>query len=121
MFEKVYGCSYNVYVTRKANNLKPTWLQSGYELLPSEKHGEWTQFVNYVIDNISFYNYGNPINETLEIIARINSIDDLEELKNLIASIDGSHNILVRNAIQFSNKGELVSTLYDEVRAVSKR
>lgn len=121
MFKKVYGCSYDDYVTKKAKEMKPIWLERGYKLISSDKHEKWEQFVNGTIKRISFYHVGNPIEDTLTLIPKINSINDPEELKKMLVSLDGSNNVLVKTAIAFSNHGEGLNSLYEEIRGISKK
>lgn len=121
MFKKVYGCSYDDYVTKKANEMKPIWLEKGYKLISPDKHKKWEEFVNVTIENISFYHVGNPIGDTLTLISKINEVSDSEELKKILISLDGSNNILVQTAINFSKHDEELTHLYEEIRQTSRK
>ncbi|MBP5678810.1 MAG: hypothetical protein J6X28_03155 [Bacilli bacterium] len=109
MYQKVYGCSYAEHVKEKAKKQRPIWLESGYQILPTEKHERWEQFVDSVIEAMDSYAHGpNPITDTLVNIARINSIASEQELREFIWTLDGSNKVLIKAAIEFSNKGDLI-------------
>jgi hypothetical protein len=110
----IYGCTYTEHVQKKAEEMRPVWLEKGYALIAPEKHDKWTELVDNTIKNIAFYHVGNPIEDTLRIVERVNSMTDNEEIRQLLVSLDGSNNTLVKTAIEFSNKGHLLSEIYEE-------
>ena len=101
--------------------MKPIWLEKGYKLISPDKHKKWEEFVNVTIENISFYHVGNPIGDTLTLISKINEVSDSEELKKILISLDGSNNILVQTAINFSKHDEELTHLYEEIRQTSRK
>ena len=116
LFQQIYGHSYSEHVKQKAILQKPAWLAQGFRLIDPIKQEEWVDFVNKTIEVIDFYHIGNPITDTLNLLIRINATEDRDQLKEIIISVDGSNNVLVRTAITFSNKGDIIQSIYDEIK-----
>ena len=116
LFQKVYGCNYETYVTKKALKMRDTWIQEGQEIITPDKYDAWVDYVDSFICNVAHYHYGNPIIDGIRVIKQVNELTDPELIKALIIECDGSNNILVRAMIEFSNKGTQVAELYEQIK-----
>ena len=116
LYFKIYGCGYSEHVKKKALESRQTWLEMGYKVVDPEKHSEWEKFVDAIIEVIDFYRFGNPIIDTLNNLTTIDAIEDREELKEFINSLDGSNNVLVKSALSFSPKAGLIQEIVEELR-----
>ena len=116
LFKKIYGCSYEQHVTKKALKKRDDWIQEGQELITPDKYDLWVEYVDSFICNVAYYHYGNPIVDGIKLIKEVNALTDPEQIKELIIKCDGANNILVRTMIEFSNKGSEIAKLYEEIK-----
>ena len=41
LFKKVYGCSYEQHVTKKALKMRDSWILEGHEIITPDKYDAW--------------------------------------------------------------------------------
>lgn len=116
IFIKVYGYNYEEYVTKKVEEQKPEWIEKGIGILPAQKHNDWKAFVESVANNLPTNHIGNPVLEILELLPKVDAMEDEDEIKELLRDLLGSRSILVRALLVFSNKPETISRLYGELK-----
>lgn len=116
MFNKVYGCSYEEKVQRTVAEKKVEWVKYGFENFPQEKHAKWLEYVDQVCANMHYYQFGNPITDAIRVIDTVNDTDDRDLLKEIVIAITGSQLILFKAVVAFSNKGELLEQINEELK-----
>ena len=116
MFIKVYGDNYFDYVTKKAESLRGEWEEKGKAILPPDKHHKWVAFVDFVVKGLAYHHVGNPIEEAIELLNKVDVIEDEDELKDIIRELVGTKDFLIRVLLTFSKKAEDIARLYVEVK-----
>ena len=103
-------------VAKKAEEMRPIWIENGTSILPVEKHKDWISFVGSVVKNLPFNHMGNPIVEILELLPKVNEMEDDDDIKDVIRNLMESRSMLIRALFVFSNKPEKIARLYDELK-----
>lgn len=116
MFYKVYGCGYKEKVQRTISEKKVEWVKYGFEHLPLDKHAKWLEYVDEMCKALPHYQFGNPITDGIKVIEAINATDDRELLTEIVKGITGSNMVLFKAAVTFSNKGELIQQINEELK-----
>lgn len=95
---------------------KVEWVKYGFEHLPLDKHAKWLEYVDEMCKASPHYKFGNPITDGIKVIEAINATNDRKLLTEIVKGITGSNMILFKAAVTFSNKGELIQQINEELK-----